>query len=420
MRYAALRNLGCKVNACETEAMREILENDGYEIVDFSEKADLYVINTCTVTQIADCKSRQMLHRARRLNPDAIVVAAGCYVESAKLTGEEDDAVDIYIGNNEKGRLLELIQRFQEERATIRSTIDINKEKEYESLPIHVSGDHTRAFLKIQDGCNRFCSYCIIPYVRGRIRSSRPREVIEQIKELAANGTKEVVLDGIHLTSYGQDLSTDLISLLKEIEEIDGIERVRLGSIEPNFITEETAAELASLTKLCPHFHLSLQSGCDSVLKRMNRHYTTAEFARICEILRKHFDQPALTTDIITGFPGETEEEFEETYRFMEALSFYEIHVFPYSVRKGTKAASMPGQNTKKTKSERSARLLALTEKQKKAYEQVHIGKRLSVLIEENGLGHSREYLYVHAEGQSGEIVSGILCNQGDYLYLSE
>jgi threonylcarbamoyladenosine tRNA methylthiotransferase MtaB len=420
MRYAALHNLGCKVNACETEAMREILEQDGYQIVDFSEKADVYVINTCTVTQIADRKSRQMLHRARRLNPDAIVIATGCYVESAKLTGEEDDAVDIYIGNNEKGRLLELIQRFQKEQATIHSTSDINKEKEYESLPIHVSGDHTRAFLKIQDGCNRFCSYCIIPYVRGRIRSSSPQEVLRQIEELAASGTKEVVLDGIHLTSYGLDLSTDLISLLKEIDQIDGLERIRLGSIEPTFITEESAAELASLKKLCPHFHLSLQSGCDSVLKRMNRHYTTAEFEKICEILRRHFDQPALTTDIITGFPGETEEEFEETYRFMEKLSFYEIHVFPYSVRKGTKAASMPEQNTKKTKSERSARLLALTEKQKKAYEQAHIGKKLSVLIEEKGLGHSKEYLYVHAKGQAGEIVSGILRNQGDYLYLSE
>ncbi len=418
MRSAALRNLGCKVNACETEAMREILEKDGYEIVDFSEKADVYVINTCTVTQIADRKSRQMLHRAKRLNPEAIVIAAGCYVESAKLTGEEDDAVDIYIGNNEKGRLLELIDRFRKEEGKIYSKIDINKEVAYESLPIHVSGDHTRAFLKIQDGCNRFCSYCIIPYVRGRIRSSQPEEVISQIRELAENGTKEVVLDGIHLTSYGQDLDTDLISLLKEIERIDGIDRVRLGSIEPNFITEETAKALSSLTKLCPHFHLSLQSGSDSVLKRMNRHYSTEEFSAICEILRRYFDNPALTTDIITGFPGETEEEFEETYRFMEELAFYEIHVFPYSVRKGTKAASMPGQNTKKIKSERSARLLALTEKQKKAYEDAHIGKEVSVLIEENGFGHTKEYLYVHAEGRPGEIVSGILHNEGDYLYL--
>lgn len=418
MRSAALRNLGCKVNACETEAMREILEKDGYEIVDFSEKADVYVINTCTVTQIADRKSRQMLHRAKRLNPEAIVIAAGCYVESAKLTGEEDDAVDIYIGNNEKGRLLELIDRFRKEEGKIYSKIDINKEVAYESLPIHVSGDHTRAFLKIQDGCNRFCSYCIIPYVRGRIRSSQPEEVISQIRELAENGTKEVVLDGIHLTSYGQDLDTDLISLLKEIERIDGIDRVRLGSIEPNFITEETAQALSSLTKLCPHFHLSLQSGSDSVLKRMNRHYSTEEFSAICEILRRYFDNPALTTDIITGFPGETEEEFEETYRFMEELAFYEIHVFPYSVRKGTKAASMPGQNTKKIKSERSARLLALTEKQKKAYEDAHIGKEVSVLIEENGFGHTKEYLYVHAEGRPGEIVSGILQNEGDYLYL--
>ncbi len=418
MRSAALRNLGCKVNACETEAMREILEKDGYEIVDFSEKADVYVINTCTVTQIADRKSRQMLHRAKRLNPEAIVIAAGCYVESAKLTGEEDDAVDIYIGNNEKGRLLELIDRFRKEEGKIYSKIDINKEVAYESLPIHVSGDHTRAFLKIQDGCNRFCSYCIIPYVRGRIRSSQPEEVISQIRELAENGTKEVVLDGIHLTSYGQDLDTDLISLLKEIERIDGIDRVRLGSIEPNFITEETAKALSSLTKLCPHFHLSLQSGSDSVLKRMNRHYSTEEFSAICEILRRYFGNPALTTDIITGFPGETEEEFEETYRFMEELAFYEIHVFPYSVRKGTKAASMPGQNTKKIKSERSARLLALTEKQKKAYEDAHIGKEVSVLIEENGFGHTKEYLYVHAEGRPGEIVSGILQNEGDYLYL--
>jgi threonylcarbamoyladenosine tRNA methylthiotransferase MtaB len=418
MKTAALRNLGCKVNACETEAMREILEEAGYEIVDFSESADVYVINTCTVTQIADRKSRQMLHRARRMNPNAVVIAAGCYVESAKLTGEEDDAVDIYIGNNEKGRLLELIHTFEEKRQIIRSEIDISKEASYESLPIHVSGEHTRAFLKIQEGCNRFCSYCIIPYVRGRIRSSKPEEVISQIRELAANGSKEIVLDGIHLTSYGQDLGTDLLSLLHEIDQIEGIDRVRLGSIEPNFITEESAKELASLKKFCPHFHLSLQSGCDSVLKRMNRHYTTSEFKEICRILRNYFDDPALTTDIITGFPGETEEEFEETYAFMEELNFYELHVFPYSMRKGTKAAAMSGQITKKVKSERSARLLALTEKQKKQYEEKHLGKEVSILIEENGFGHSKEYLYVHADGNSGDIVNGILHNNGDFLYL--
>lgn len=416
MKRAALHNLGCKVNAGETEAMAELLKADGYEIVPFEEEADVYVINTCTVTQVADRKSRQMLRRAKRLNPHAVVVAAGCYVESEQHLSQMADAVDIFIGNREKGTLISKIDTFLQEGSVIYPG-SVSDKTGYEPLKVTSSQGKVRAFLKIQDGCDRFCSYCIIPYVRGRICSMDPADVIAQVRDLSAQGAKEIVLDGIHLTSYGRDNGKDFIELIGEIAQVEGIERVRLGSLEPGFITEETAAELAKIKKLCPHFHLSLQSGSTSVLKRMNRRYTAEEFADKCRILREAFDDPAITTDIIVGFPGETEEEFAETRAFLEQIQLYEIHVFPYSVREGTKAASMPDQVPKAVKTLRSKELLALTQMQKRSFEQRRIGRTLEVLVEEVkeidgrniGVGHTREYIYVQADAQTGELKSGRL-----------
>ena len=423
MKRAALHNLGCKVNACETRAMRELLERDGYEIVPFTEQADVYVVNTCTVTQIADRKSRQMLHRARALNPDAVIVAAGCYVESVKREQHPDDAVDIYLGNDEKASLIEKLNRFAADHHTIYSDAEIGSSRSFESLPVSRSDGHVRAFLKIEDGCNRFCSYCLIPYVRGRIRSLPQEEVLAQACALTAAGCREIVLDGIHLSSYGTDFKgtdapqTDLISLLKELNALPGLERIRLGSLDPGFITEETVQALSGIPKLCPHFHLSLQSGCDTVLQRMNRHYTTGEFREKCGLLRRYFDLPALTTDIITGFPGETEEEFAQTRAFLEEIAFYQIHVFPFSPRKGTKAAAMDGQVDGTVKKARRDVLLALTQKQQRAYEDALLGRRVRVLIEEEKVlggvsctaGHTERYLYAAASGRPGETADGIL-----------
>ena len=338
MRTAALHNLGCKVNSYETEAMQQLLEEAGYEIVPFHEKADVYIINTCSVTNIADRKSRQMLHRAKKQNPDAVVVAAGCYVQAAAEELKADLAVDVIIGNNKKQDLLPILEEYFKDKSDSSHVIEISETHEYERLSIHKIADHTRAFLKIQDGCNQFCSYCIIPYTRGRVRSRRPDEVVAEVRELAAAGYQEVVLTGIHLSSYGVDFKEEekkenLLSLIKQVHEVEGIRRIRLGSLEPRIITEEFAQALASMPKFCPHFHLSLQSGCDKTLKRMNRHYTTEEYAAGCEILRRYFDNPAITTDVIVGFPGETEEEFEETKAFLERIGFYEMHIFKYSRR---------------------------------------------------------------------------------------
>ena len=321
MRTAALHNLGCKVNSYETEAMQQLLEEAGYEIVPFHEKADVYIINTCSVTNIADRKSRQMLHRAKKQNPDAVVVAAGCYVQAAAEELKADLAVDVIIGNNKKQDLVPILEESFKDKSDSSHVIEISETHEYERLSIHKIADHTRAFLKIQDGCNQFCSYCIIPYTRGRVRSRRLDEVVAEVRELAAAGYQEVVLTGIHLSSYGVDFKEEekkenLLSLIKQVHEVEGIRRIRLGSLEPRIITEEFAQALASMPKFCPHFHLSLQSGCDKTLKRMNRHYTTEEYAAGCEILRRYFDNPAITTDVIVGFPGETEEEFEETKAF--------------------------------------------------------------------------------------------------------
>ena len=424
MKKAALHNLGCKVNAYETEAMQEMLEQAGYEIVPFKEGADVYVINTCTVTNIADRKSRQMLHRARKMNPEAVVVAAGCYVQ-AKGGQEADPCIDIVIGNNHKKDLVRILKEYEEnrekdrvggigrERAGARAAGeigDINRTKEYESLHLTRTGEHTRAYIKVQDGCNQFCTYCIIPYARGRVRSREMQDVVQEVRTLADNGYQEVVLTGIHLSSYGIDFDGQrhLSDLIRAVHEIEGIRRIRLGSLEPGIVTEEFAGTLAAMPKICPHFHLSLQSGCDATLKRMNRRYTSEEYYEKCRILRKYFDDPALTTDVIVGFPGETEEEFRESFDFVDKVDFYETHIFKYSKREGTKAASMPDQVDEQVKAERSARLIALGEKKRKGYEERFIGKTVEVLVEEDAVidgkkvqtGHTKEYIKIALDAQ--------------------
>ena len=422
MRTAALHNLGCKVNSYETEAMQQLLEEAGYEIVPFHEKADVYIINTCSVTNIADRKSRQMLHRAKKQNPDAVVVAAGCYVQAAAEELKADLAVDVIIGNNKKQDLVPILEEYFKDKSDSSHVIEISETHEYERLSIHKIADHTRAFLKIQDGCNQFCSYCIIPYTRGRVRSRRPDEVVAEVRELAAAGYQEVVLTGIHLSSYGVDFKEEekkenLLSLIKQVHEVEGIRRIRLGSLEPRIITEEFAQALASMPKFCPHFHLSLQSGCDKTLKRMNRHYTTEEYAAGCEILRRYFDNPAITTDVIVGFPGETEEEFEETKAFLERIGFYEMHIFKYS---GTRADRMPDQIPEQVKSVRSEILLKLEKQMSKAYRESFLGRNKTVLLEEkteiNGreymIGHTMEYVKAvvpYADNLKNKMTEGIL-----------
>lgn len=461
MKKAALHNLGCKVNAYETAAMREMLENAGYEIVPFQEGADIYVINTCTVTNIADRKSRQMLHRARKMNPNAVVVAAGCYVQ-AQEEGQHpvDSCVDIVIGNNRKKDLPQILEEYMRgrERETVRKeencgrepegrqeaqraarlsrVIDINHTGEYEELRLTKPGEHTRAYIKVQDGCNQFCSYCIIPFARGRVRSRSMEDVVEEVRSLARSGYREIVLTGIHLSSYGIDFrqakegmeslrsgnvdlegakepqadrlgtdkpETDLLALIRAVHEVDGILRIRLGSLEPRIITEEFVKGVAALPKLCPHFHLSLQSGCDATLKRMNRRYTTEEYYEKCVLLRKYFRNPALTTDIIVGFPGETEEEFAASMEFVDKVDFYETHIFKYSRREGTRAASMKDPVPESVKVERSQKMLELGKRKQAAYEKQFLGKEVEVLVEERvtidgqeyQVGHTREYLKI-------------------------
>lgn len=404
---AALHNLGCKVNAYETEAMQEMLEKAGYEIVPFKEGADVYVINTCTVTNIADRKSRQMLHRARKMNPDAVVVAAGCYVQAQDGKGQ-DPCIDIVLGNNHKKDLVRILDEYAAKRASAAEIEDISRTREYESLHLTKPGDHTRAYIKVQDGCNQFCTYCIIPYARGRVRSRVMEDVLREVRELAEGGYKEVVLTGIHLSSYGIDFDRErhLLELIRAVHEVDGIERIRLGSLEPGIITEEFARELSRIPEICPHFHLSLQSGCDATLKRMNRRYTSAEYAEKCRILRKYFDDPALTTDVIVGFPGETEEEFRASYDFVDSIDFYETHIFKYSRRSGTKAAVMPDQVSEQVKAERSAAMIGLGERKRAAYEKRYVGREVEVLVEEDAVmdgrcvqvGHTKEYIKVALE----------------------
>mgnify|MGYP001851494039 FL=1 len=406
MKKVALHNLGCKVNSYETEAMQEMLEKAGYEIVPFREGADIYIINTCTVTNIADRKSRQMLHRARKMNPDAVVVAAGCYVQTQAGKEAQDPCIDIVLGNNKKKDIVTVLKEYEREKAGMLEDVeDISRAKEYEPLNLTRTGDHTRAYIKVQDGCNQFCTYCIIPYARGRVRSRSLEDVAAEVHSLAENGYREVVLTGIHLSSYGIDFDGErhLLDLIRTVHGEEGIMRIRLGSLEPGIITEEFAEELASMPKMCPHFHLSLQSGCDATLKRMNRRYTSAEYYEKCCILRKYFDNPALTTDVIVGFPGETEEEFRESLEFVDRVNFYETHIFKYSRRAGTKAADMDGQVSEQIKTRRSARMIAMGEKKRRAYEEGFIGKEVEVLVEEPAeidgkvmqVGHTKEYIKI-------------------------
>ncbi len=424
MKKAALHSLGCKVNSYETEAMQQLLEQAGYQIVPFHETADVYVINTCTVTNIADRKSRQMIHRARKQNPNAIVVAAGCYVQTGIEQVQSDAAVDIIIGNNRKNDLIALLEECEgsrretftkelqagingedPEKSHGKSCSDRDPEKfrkskaegqirdileninapgqVYEEMKVDHPAEHTRDFLKVQDGCNQFCSYCVIPYARGRVRSRRMEDVIEETKGLVNNGFQEIVLTGIHLSSYGIDLGYGLLELIRAIHAIDGVRRIRLGSLEPGIITEEFVRELAGMKKICPHFHLSLQSGSDTVLRRMNRHYTVDEYYHKCELLRQYYEHPALTTDVIVGFPGETEEEFAQTCAFVKKVDFYEVHVFKYSRRSGTVADRMEGQLPEQMKAARSSRLMAIAEEQKQRFIAWYEGKQVEVLFEE-------------------------------------
>lgn len=454
---AAPHNLGCKVNAYELDVIQQKLEEKGYEIVPFDSEADIYIVNTCTVTNIADRKSRQMLHQARKRNPDAVVVAVGCYVQTGTEQVLQDAGVDLVIGNHKKGQAAELITEFLESRAVAEnskstgesfepqgsrlqegskmpeilktlggsSLTDINHVYNYEEMTLQKTAEHTRAYIKIQDGCNQFCSYCIIPYARGRVRSRHYEDILKEVRGLVAAGYQEIVLTGIHISSYGIDFEDEpwergecvnrpqsderhdysgaskLVDMLERLAKESGIRRIRLGSLEPRIITEETAERLAAIPQLCPHFHLSLQSGCDGTLRRMNRRYSTAEYARSVAQLRRVFDHPAITTDVIVGFPQETEEEFAETVRFLEKLSLYEMHIFKYSARKGTVAAGMKGQLTEAVKGARSDVLLAMTDRHSTLYRRAQTGRRAEILFEEikeiDGreywVGHTREYV---------------------------
>lgn len=402
----ALHNLGCKVNAYEIEAMQQLLEEAGYEIVPFEPGADIYVINTCTVTNIADRKSRQMLHKAKKMNPEAIVVATGCYVQTGGEKLEKDEAIDLVLGNNQKINIVEALAEYAENKPGHGShVIKINQTKEYEELSIDHTAEHVRAYIKVQDGCNQFCTYCIIPYARGRVRSRNIESVLKEVRALAEKGYKEVVLTGIHLSSYGVDFPEEkketLLSLIRAVHEIEGIRRIRLGSLEPGIVTREFAEGIAALPKVCPHFHLSLQSGCDETLERMNRRYRSGEYRERCELLREVYGNPALTTDVIVGFPQESEEEFRKSYDFADSIRFYETHIFKYSRRQGTKAAAMDGQLTEAEKSFRSEKMIELHHRHAGDYEKSMLGKNLEVLIEEEYtkdgrtwyLGHSREYI---------------------------
>lgn len=450
MKSVAFHNLGCKVNSYETEVMQQMLQEKGYCIVPFDKKADIYIVNTCTVTNIADRKSRQMLHRARQLNPDAVVVAAGCYVQTGRDDLEKDDSVDLIIGNNRKKDIAAILEEFLRERKkgnvpekvggdvseeacpdkppgkisdkTLHDTtvLDINRIHEYEAMTLRRPAERTRAYIKIQDGCNQFCSYCAIPYARGRVRSRSEESVLEEIRGLAEAGFQEVVLTGIHISSYGMDSGGSLIGLVERIQELAGISRIRLGSLEPRIITDEAAGRLAAIPKLCPHFHLSLQSGCDSTLKRMNRHYTTGEYYQSVEYLRKYFDRPAITTDVIVGFPGETEDEFAQTKAFLEKVCFYEMHIFKYSRRAGTAAAAMPGQVPEQVKAQRSDELFAMERRQSREFRRAYIGNEAEVLLEEvmeaeGGayiVGHTRDYVKVAVklpEGSDADLKAAVI-----------
>ena len=498
MKNVALHNLGCKVNSYEIDVVQQKLQEKGYKIVPFDGKADIYIVNTCSVTNIADRKSRQMLHRAKKQNPEAIVVAMGCYVQAGEEKALEDECIDLAVGNNRKKDIVDIIETFMERKqqrklvdlnetsietlietpinVSINSTsdalenadnkeevlkeaeanfekeeiakanlykektldyttiIDINHTDEYEEMQLTKTAEHTRAYIKIQDGCNQFCTYCIIPYARGRVRSRKVKDILTEVTSLRDSGYKEIVLTGIHISSYGIDVDkqSHLLDLIQEIHNIEGIERIRLGSLEPRIVTEEFAKALASLHKICPHFHLSLQSGCDKTLKAMNRRYDTKEFYEKVCILRKYFEQPAITTDVIVGFPQETEEDFTVTKEFLEKVSFFEMHIFPYSKRAGTRAAAMDGQLTEAVKKERSQVLLQLEKKQSEEYRRSFLGKEVEVLFEEEKemegeiyfVGHTKEYIKVGMKTNknlANVIVKGLTTKlMGDMLMLED
>ena len=436
MKSVAFHNLGCKVNSYEIEVMQQYFQKNGYSIVDFAQKADIYVINTCTVTNIADRKSRQMIHRAKSLNPGALIVAVGCYVQTHEQEVLKDDSIDLAVGNNKKGEIVELVEAFLREQKdkTLggRSIADLEKEVPYEEMQLDSTAEHTRVYLKIQDGCNQFCSYCAIPLARGRVRSRKPEQILREAQRMAEKGYREIVITGIHISSYGMDFdgvsynsairgenyhhSRHLLGLLQSLSQIEGLERIRLSSLEPRIITPEFAERLSGIPGICPHFHLSLQSGSDSVLKRMNRQYTTDDFRQSVALLRQFFDRPAITTDIIAGFPGETEEEFKQTLSFAESIGFYEMHVFPFSRRKGTAADRMPGQLTEKEKKERCRRLLELDQRLCEAYRRQFAGTRMEVLWEcekqlegERWLcGHTTNYIEVALANPAPDEVGSI------------
>jgi len=437
MKNVAFHNLGCKVNSYEMDFVQQILREKGYNVVPFWEKADIYIINTCTVTNIADRKSRQMLHRARAMNPDALVVAMGCYVQTGQEEALKDDCIDLAVGNNRKKDIAQILEAYLQERDRRQkdpareempqdktlggsTIIDISRSYEYEETQLKKTAEHTRAYIKIQDGCNQFCSYCVIPYARGRVRSRGRDDILREIRGMVEAGYREAVLTGIHISSYGIDRAeggqgsrgdyqgrSRLIELVEELQQLEGLARIRLGSLEPRIVTKEFASRLAACDKVCPHFHLSLQSGCDTTLKRMNRHYTTGEYFQSVEHLRRAFDRPAITTDVIVGFPGETEEEFETCRRFLERVRFYEMHIFKYSRRRGTVADRMPDQLTDAVKASRGALLQQLEREQSRAFRGRYIGQEVEVLFEEaremaGGLyqvGYTRDYVRVALAG---------------------
>lgn len=400
MRKAALHNLGCKVNSYETEAMTQLLKKAGYEIVSFQDQADVYIINTCSVTNMADRKSRQMLHKAKKQNPNAVVVATGCYVQTATEKVAQDLSIDLVVGNNRKKDIVEILNEYYAEKEAGEQVkeeyvIDINHTDEYEDLEISTVTEHTRAHLKIQDGCNNFCSYCIIPYARGRIRSRTMESIKAELERLSASGFKEIVLTGINLSCY-DDNGKKLIDVIEMADNVNGIERIRLGSLDPEVVTEDFVERLGKVKEICPHFHFSLQSGCDKTLKAMNRHYTSDEYYEKCQLIRKHIDNPAFTTDVIVGFPGETEEDYISSREFVKKVKFAELHVFKYSKRDGTVAAKMPNQIDEKIKTLRSEDLIKTGEELTKEFRQAKIGQDTTVLFEEKILLDNKEYWVGH------------------------
>ncbi len=403
----AFYTLGCKVNQYETNAMEQQFIQNGYKIVENTEKADIYVINTCTVTNMADRKSRQMLRRVKEINQSAVIVVCGCYAQVAKTELEQIPEVDIILGINEKNKIVQIVEEYLANKDNIIEVADVSKQKEFLDFGDVTYTEKNRAVIKVQDGCNMFCSYCLIPYARGRIRSRKIENVVSEIEKIAKQGIKEVVITGIHVASYGKDFENEnirLINLLEEINKIEGIERIRLSSLEPTIVDEEFARRLSKLEKICDHFHLSLQSGCDATLKRMNRKYTTAIYKEATEILRKYYPNANFTTDVIVGFPGETDEEFNQTYKFLKEIGFYKMHIFKYSPRKGTVAEKLPNQVDGNIKEERSKKLIELSNNMQNEKNSKYIGKTVKVLFEEyeNGYykGHTTNYMVVKVPEQ--------------------